>query len=217
METKFMRILVALGVPGVALGIFYLLLKSFHFQFSQVDAAWTAAIVIIFLLLVGGITLFALHRWSPIKHTQYPVLKTDDIPANNLTQNASGVDSRVGESVSTLTVKKIIDEIHNAAPYQRDDIEKHYRGIRVQWEGVLWKVERSAFGLTGETVEVNLQPEPKNWHYGIYFVASVNKYPQLKVARQGDLIRVTGRITDCSGEGMYVRLDTDEINFSENS
>ncbi|HBK7261041.1 TPA: hypothetical protein LNF46_003507 [Vibrio cholerae] len=65
MDSKFIKPLVALGVPGVALGIFYLLLKSFSFQFSAVDPTWTVVIVILFLFIVGGITLFALHRWSP--------------------------------------------------------------------------------------------------------------------------------------------------------
>ncbi|MBE4594618.1 hypothetical protein BOO24_20005 [Vibrio navarrensis] len=65
MDSKFIKPLVALGIPGVALGIFYLLLKSFNFEFSAVDSTWTVVIVILFLFIVGGITLFALHRWSP--------------------------------------------------------------------------------------------------------------------------------------------------------
>lgn len=67
METKFIRQLVALGIPGVALGVFYLLLRAFNFQFSQVVPTWTAVIVIVFLLIVGGITFYALHRWAPAK------------------------------------------------------------------------------------------------------------------------------------------------------
>lgn len=65
MDSKFIKPLVTLGVPGVALGIFYLLLKSFNFEFSAVDSTWTVVIVILFLLIVGCVTLFALHRWSP--------------------------------------------------------------------------------------------------------------------------------------------------------
>ncbi len=59
MEMKFIRPLIALGVPGVALGVFYLLLRSFNFRFSEIDGTWSAAIAVIFILLVGGITL---HR-----------------------------------------------------------------------------------------------------------------------------------------------------------
>ena len=65
METKFIRPLIALGIPGVALGIFYLLLKKFDFQFSQVDSTWTVVIVLVFLFMISGITFYALHRWAP--------------------------------------------------------------------------------------------------------------------------------------------------------
>lgn len=65
MEHRVFRILVTLGVPGVALGVFYLLLKSFSFEFSQIPPIFSGVIVIVFLIIVGGITLFALFRWSP--------------------------------------------------------------------------------------------------------------------------------------------------------
>jgi hypothetical protein len=58
---------VALGVPGVALGMFYLLLRTFNFQFSSIDPTWAAIIAIFFLLIVGGITLYALHKWAPVR------------------------------------------------------------------------------------------------------------------------------------------------------
>ena len=77
METKIIRVLVTLGIPGVALGIFYLLLRTFSFQFAQVNATWTAAIVIIFLLIVGGITLFALHRWAPARPLQASAMRNE--------------------------------------------------------------------------------------------------------------------------------------------
>ena len=57
METKFIRVLVALGVPGVALGIFYLLLRGFGFQFETISPTWAAIIAIIFLVIVGGSNL----------------------------------------------------------------------------------------------------------------------------------------------------------------
>lgn len=65
MEVNIIRTLVALGVPGVALGIFYLLLRSFKFRFAQVSPEWTAIVAILFLFVVGGITLYALHLWRP--------------------------------------------------------------------------------------------------------------------------------------------------------
>jgi hypothetical protein len=67
MEARFIKALVALGVPGVALGIFYLLLKAFNFQFSQIGAEATALIAILFLLVVGFVTVRALDLWAPTR------------------------------------------------------------------------------------------------------------------------------------------------------
>lgn len=65
MESKILRIVVALGVPGVALGVFYLLLRGFGFNFAPINPVWSAMIAIVFLILVSGITTYALHLWRP--------------------------------------------------------------------------------------------------------------------------------------------------------
>ena len=65
MESRILKVLTVLGVPGVAIGVFYLLLRIFSFEFSAIDPTWSALIAIVFLLVVGGVTAFALHRWSP--------------------------------------------------------------------------------------------------------------------------------------------------------
>lgn len=65
MESRIIRILVALGVPGVALGIFYLLLRGFGFDFSRISPGWSAIVAIMFLLLVASVTTYALHLWRP--------------------------------------------------------------------------------------------------------------------------------------------------------
>jgi hypothetical protein len=217
METKFIRVLATLGIPGVALGIFYLLLKAFKFQFAQVDGTWTAAIVILFLLVVGAITLFALHRWAPVRHTEPPVTRNENIPLNVQNQPMQKIENKPSKSanISALTVNDIINDINNAAPFQRDAVAQNYHGIKVNWKGNLWDINKSLPGLTGQIASVKLNADPDNLHYGILFDVSISKYPQLKVARRGDLMGVLGRIVACSGAGMYVKLDVDEITFYE--
>jgi hypothetical protein len=63
-----------LGVPGVALGVFYLLLSRFDFAFGEIDPTWAAIIAIIFLVIVGGTVTFALHRFAPA------ATRTEDSP-----------------------------------------------------------------------------------------------------------------------------------------
>src|SRR5207249_1229940 len=64
-ESRILSVLVSLGVPGVALGILYLLFRSFHWEFAQVPETWVAPIVILFMLIVGGIVFYALTLWRP--------------------------------------------------------------------------------------------------------------------------------------------------------
>lgn len=64
MEPRILKALIVLGVPGVALGVFYLL-RSFNFRFSEIQPTWAAIIAVIFLVIVGATTIFALHRFAP--------------------------------------------------------------------------------------------------------------------------------------------------------
>jgi len=65
LEHKVLRVATILGVPGFALAVMYLLLRSFGFSFATIDPLMSGAIAIVFLLIVGGITSFALHLWRP--------------------------------------------------------------------------------------------------------------------------------------------------------
>lgn len=65
MESKLLRIVVILGVPGVALGVFYLLLRGFGFDFAPISPVWSAVTAIVFILVVATVTAYALHLWRP--------------------------------------------------------------------------------------------------------------------------------------------------------
>jgi hypothetical protein len=73
MEAKILRTLATLGVPGVALGVFYLLLRQFGFQFTTIGPVASAAIAILFLLLVAGVTLYALRHFGTTVGSARPV------------------------------------------------------------------------------------------------------------------------------------------------
>lgn len=65
MDVRLLRTLVTLGVPGVALGVFYLLLKGLGFRFETIGSTWAAVIALVFILVIGAVTLYALYRWGP--------------------------------------------------------------------------------------------------------------------------------------------------------
>jgi hypothetical protein len=53
-----------LGVPGLALGVFYMLFRTFKFPMPAVSKNWVGPIVVLFMLLIAGITLFALQKFA---------------------------------------------------------------------------------------------------------------------------------------------------------
>lgn len=67
MESRILRILVSLGVPGVALGIFYLLFRTFKWEFAQVPEGWVGPIVVLFMILVSGVVFYTLTLWRPVR------------------------------------------------------------------------------------------------------------------------------------------------------
>ena len=64
---EFWRIVVSLGVPGLALGVFYMLYKGAlqKWKFPQVPKRWVAPLVTLYLVLAAVVVLVAIHRWAP--------------------------------------------------------------------------------------------------------------------------------------------------------
>lgn len=179
--------------------------------------------IVISFILVLFLLFILLLIWFPFTRETKETLgteKTEVALSNAQNQSRPSEDIKIGEpdkqpAQTSLTVKKIIDHIHSAPPFQRDGIAENYHGIAVNWEAKLWDINKS-FSPTlfkkGEVIRVTLHPYERAL-YGIYFEVPVEEYPQFKIAQRGDLIGVSGRITDCSGPGMFVKLDVDEIIF----
>lgn len=65
MEINILKLVISLGMPGLILGVFYMLFRMFNFKFPIVPKAWVGPIIVIFMLIVGLITFYALTLWAP--------------------------------------------------------------------------------------------------------------------------------------------------------
>ena len=63
METKFWKLLVRLGVPGVALGIFYKLYDKFDWPLKDLPPNLVFILILVFMGLIFVITLVSLFLW----------------------------------------------------------------------------------------------------------------------------------------------------------
>ena len=59
------KVFVSLGVPGLALGVFYMLVRRFEWKFPAVPRKWVAPIIALFLVLTFGLVFTALVLWAP--------------------------------------------------------------------------------------------------------------------------------------------------------
>jgi hypothetical protein len=95
--------------------------------------------------------------------------------------------------VSKLTPKEIISEISEAPPYQEAMVAKSYYGIRVSWVGTyvsIWPQEGKE-----DIYYVSLRYGDIFSLIGIEIMIDISEYPYLKIATQGEEIRVTGTIS----------------------
>lgn len=160
--------------------------------------------IVVSIIIILFAMFILLLIWSPI--TQTKENRNVTLPLDEHNKHETNTDV-----ISPLTVKQIVDYINNSAPFQRDDIAKNYIGLKVNWVGTLWDVEKDISPFSN--VKVQLKPESDNIIYGIYFKVPIEKYPQFKIAQRGDVVEVSGRITRCSGPGYLVELEVDKIVF----
>ena len=66
-EIKLWKVFVSLGVPGLALGVFYMLMNRFGWETERISAAWSAALAVLFMLLSASVVLYALTLWRPTR------------------------------------------------------------------------------------------------------------------------------------------------------
>jgi hypothetical protein len=128
METKFIRALVILGVPGVALGVFYLLLRTFNFQFSQIDSTTTGFLAVLFLLIVSAVTVYALHLWRPVAQRE----KQEKADASVLELDFEGERANLRETLRSVAHDVIKIDAHT-----------HQIGVAAEYEWLRQKYPES--------------------------------------------------------------------------
>lgn len=80
METKLIKSLAPMGMPGISLGLLYLLLVSFDFSFSTVSPVWSAIIIITIIIIFSFLTFYSLLYLKPKAELQ---LETN-VSSNNI-------------------------------------------------------------------------------------------------------------------------------------
>jgi hypothetical protein len=65
MDIKYWKAFAALGVPGLALGIFYKLYQKFDWPLKNIPTDRMFILVLVFMGIIAAVVLFALFLWRP--------------------------------------------------------------------------------------------------------------------------------------------------------
>ncbi|KAA3447057.1 hypothetical protein C7I87_28950 [Mesorhizobium sp. SARCC-RB16n] len=64
MELDFTQVIMAFGIPALALIVFYFLMRQFGFQFEPIKSVGGVIVATLFILVVGVVVLFALYKFD---------------------------------------------------------------------------------------------------------------------------------------------------------
>jgi hypothetical protein len=154
MRADLWRIFVSLGVPGLALGVLYMLFQHFKWQFPKVPRRWVGPIIVLFITVTGVLVYSALYFWAPVR----PSLATGPSFVSNAITNASVAGHWSAEVVWArntkdqwgFTFETLGDDLFGTAftwdGAPRDIREGQIKGDQIFFK-IVWK-DRPMYGST---------------------------------------------------------------------
>ncbi|HEV2680248.1 MAG TPA: hypothetical protein VGV14_07100 [Rhodanobacter sp.] len=134
------------------------------------------------------------NRIFPPKSHASPAIVQDarQPPPDNFAQLAPSTPARITKT-NTIELTQIIAALEKAPPLQKADVIKHYVGLSVQWETLLWGADKT----DDDNVRVVLDFGPNSTKL-VYCSVRLSDYRQLGVMDRGTPITVIGRISEVS-------------------
>lgn len=112
------KVFASLGVPGVALGIFYMLYKKLDFGIPKVRQVWVGPILILFLLLTAGVVFYALTLWAPNPTQEKSALRDESqMKGGFLIEDARGVKATIPEFKTQEISMEVTNESSKCSEY----------------------------------------------------------------------------------------------------
>ena len=110
------------------------------------------------------------------------------------------VDAPSLQAPLPVTVEDICESIRAATPFNQRAVGESYCGLMVSWVLKIWIMH-----FRDDLVEiVFIQEKEVFGSYEARCTVSIVEYPELKVAREGDIYRVTGKIDRASRHEVHL-------------
>ena len=95
----FWKLAVGLGVPGFALGVFYMLFKGLKWDLNKKGPR---ALLALFMVLVTGLTLYALYRYAPAPEQSPYILHITVVDGDGRPVSRAKVSADASEQIRKL-------------------------------------------------------------------------------------------------------------------
>lgn len=106
--------------------------------------------------------------------------------------------------------RDITNEINKRPPLQREDVEKSYENIKVNWKLEFWNATKIYIDVN--KLMINTTPE-KDMFPDVLFEINKNEYPGLNILNQHDFLWVEGDISKVNG--LQITLKNVTIKFKD--
>jgi len=159
----------------------------------------------------GGVAiLFFLVPWiiKKIKSRKTPEPSLNGASLQDIIDAPPPPKQKPIPQASSLTPKKIFEDIKSASLLQRPEMRKHYEGISVTWTGTLFNAKK----INEKIIHLQITVETEKDSTSVFFNINPNKYPGIGLLREGHKIKVEGKITKV--EDAWIILNAENIEYN---
>ncbi|MEQ1514524.1 MAG: hypothetical protein ABL934_17850 [Lysobacteraceae bacterium] len=155
-------------------------------------------------------SVFRNRIFSPKARIATPIVQdiSQPLPGNpdQLTPSATPQIKKT----NSIELEEIVAALRESPPLQKSDLIKHYIGLTVQWETLLWSAEKS----DGDNVLLTLHFGSQNLSL-VHCSVLLSDYKELGVMKRNAPITVIGKISKVSTSS--ADLDNVQLIFDRNS
>jgi hypothetical protein len=159
-DIELWKVFVSLGVPGLALGVFYFLFRTFNWRFPNVPKVWVGPLVLVFIVVTAGLIVYSLSLWAPRSSRSSVVINENANISGNIAGRDIGTGSDTDDSSqSSVDIGKGTDVSGNVAGHDIKTKDKNFAGKHLSESSVVIGQNASVSGyVAGRDVVIAFDP-----------------------------------------------------------
>lgn len=183
------------------------------FEFLSNNYTWVFSGIGVFFisLLVYYKRSHPLKTFNKVKKNQINVIDSDKTSIQLIDQqinyNAANSENKGSGTINFLNLdaNKIMKEINDSPPFQREQIASNFYGIKISW-----KVTFNSIHPPNNNISRVMSRYKGNYPW-IYFSINLEDYPVFKIIKEGKTFLIVGKILEYGSGGFTIDVEKIEI------